>query len=178
MRFLRDALITIVVLVLVLGGFAYVKVRGGGFSTTDQPGQLEKTLARRLVRLSVPDAARTSRNPYAADGDAWHEATDHFNDHCAVCHGRDGRGKTEVGENMYPPVPDLADTAVQQMGDGDIFFVIQNGVRWTGMPAWKHEHTPDETWKLVAFVRHVPSLTADENHRQPPEHSNGAHPHR
>jgi len=65
-----------------------------------------------------------------------------------------------MGENMYPRVPDLADPAVQRFSDGALFSIIQNGVRWTGMPAWKREHSPEDTWKLVAFVRRVPSLTA------------------
>jgi len=177
MRFLIDATITIVVLLLVLGGFAYVEVRSGGFSTADQPGRFEKTMAQRLVRLSVPDAAQTSTNPYAGDAEAWRKAADHFNDHCAACHGRDGRGRTEIGENMYPKVPDFAETVVQQMSDGDLFFIIQNGIRWTGMPGWKREHTPDETWKLVSFVRHVPSATAHDLDATG-DHSKGAHPHR
>jgi mono/diheme cytochrome c family protein len=75
-----------------------------------------------------------------------------------VCHGADGRGRTDIGEYMYPKVPDLAASQVQQLSDGALFFIIQNGVRWTGMPGWKREHTAEETWKLVSFVRHVPSL--------------------
>src|SRR6185369_8929759 len=59
---------------------------------------------------------------------------------------------------MFPPVPDLADPAIQAMSDGALFAIISNGVRWTGMPAFRQEHNADETWKLVAFVRRVPGL--------------------
>jgi mono/diheme cytochrome c family protein len=93
---------------------------------------------------------------------AWRAAADHFEDHCAMCHGSDGRGDTELGANMYPKVPDLADSTVQRLSDGALFSIIQNGVRWTGMPAWKNEHAPEDTWQLVSFVRHVPSLTPAE----------------
>jgi plastocyanin len=61
---------------------------------------------------------------------------------------------------MYPPVPDLASPAIQELSDGALFAIIQNGVRWTGMPSFRASHDDDETWKLVSFVRHVPHLTS------------------
>jgi plastocyanin len=60
---------------------------------------------------------------------------------------------------MYPPVPDLGSPDVQRLSDGALFSVIQHGVRWTGMPAFRSSHTPEETWALVSFVRSVPRLT-------------------
>ena len=48
------------------------------------------------------------------------------------------------------------------MTDGELFYIVQNGVRWTGMPAWKSDHTPEESWRLVSFIRHIPSLSAAE----------------
>jgi mono/diheme cytochrome c family protein len=81
-----------------------------------------------------------------------------------------------MGENMYPKVPDLADASVQRLSDGALFSIIQNGVRWTGMPAWKHEHAPEDTWRLVSFVRKVPSLTAADIESQQ-EHGESHHEH-
>jgi cytochrome c553 len=167
-RFIRDAIIAIVVAAIVLFAVVYARVADGGLSADAQPGRLERQIAGRLVRLSIPSGDRAQKNPFAGDVSA--EAVDHYNDHCAVCHGADGRGHTEMGENMYPKVPDLASPAVQQLSDGDLFFIIQNGVRWTGMPAWKHEHTPEDTWKLVAFVRRVPSLPISETEQKSHEH--------
>jgi mono/diheme cytochrome c family protein len=115
-----------------------------------------------MVRLSIPADLERAPNPFATNVDAWRAAVDHYSDHCALCHGADGHGQTDLGENMYPKVPDLADPDVQRFSDGALFAIIQNGVRWTGMPAWKREHMPDDTWKLVSFVRRVPSLTSEE----------------
>lgn len=123
------------------------------------PGRVETAIARRLVLLSIPDSARRQVNPNAAEGDAWRPGARHFQEHCAFCHGTDGRGSSPVAAKMYPPVPDLADPAIQQMSDGALFAVIQNGVRWTGMPAFRTGHTPEEIWQLVSFVRRVPRLT-------------------
>jgi mono/diheme cytochrome c family protein len=162
MRFIRDAVITVVVLALVVGVLAYARIRAGGFSAAAEPGALERSVATRLLRLSISPEAERATNPFASNLDAWRAAVDHYNDHCAICHGADGRGRTELGENMYPKVPDLADSVVQRLSDGALFSIIQNGVRWTGMPAWKREHTPEDTWKLVSLVRRVPSLTSDD----------------
>jgi mono/diheme cytochrome c family protein len=159
MRFLRDAVITIVLLGFIAAGIAFVIVRRGGLAADKEPGRIERTVAGQLVRLSIPPDAEQQQNPFAADADAWQDARAHYADHCAVCHGRDGKGNTEVGKNMYPRVPDLTRPEVQKRSDGELFYIIQNGVRWTGMPAWKNEHSAEESWKLVAFLRKAPTLT-------------------
>jgi cytochrome c len=89
-------------------------------------------------------------------------AADHFAEHCSVCHGADGRGRSTIGGKMYPPVPDLGSEAVQQYSDGALFAIIRNGVRWTGMPAFRSSDSDEEIWKLVSFIRRVPTLTAED----------------
>jgi mono/diheme cytochrome c family protein len=177
MRFLRDALITVIVLGIAIALVAYSRVRGGGFSADAEPGTFERSIATRLLRLSIPADADRQQNPFATDSNAWRSVVDHFQDHCATCHGQDGRGTTEMGKNMYPKVPDLADARIQSLSDGALFYIIQNGVRWTGMPAWKGEHTPEETWRLVSFVRKMPSLTPQEMESlKPPAEPEAEHP--
>jgi mono/diheme cytochrome c family protein len=132
MRFLRDAVITVVLPVVVAAIVGYFGARGG-LSAETSPGPVERAVATRLPRLAIPSDARNAKNPFP-DTLTWRDAADHFDDHCAVCHGDDGRGATEVGRNMYPKVPDLGSVAIQQMTDGDLFYVIQNGVGWTGVP--------------------------------------------
>jgi mono/diheme cytochrome c family protein len=185
MRFLRHAIVTIIVLALVICMMAYLRVRNGGLSADAQPGAIERVIAMRLVRLSLPAGADRETNPFAADANAWRTAVDHYQDHCATCHGEDGRGNTDVGENMYPKVPDLADARIQGLSDGTLFYIIQNGVRWTGMPAWKREHSAEETWGLVSLIRKLPSLTPQEREAfrksetgeaEKPEHHEHKHP--
>ena len=197
MRFLRDAVITVVILIAVVWFVAYSRVRAGGLSAEAEPGKLEYAIATRLARLSIPADAKHQENPFRADATTWRTAADHYRDHCAQCHGNDGHAKTLLGQAMYPKVPDLADPVVQRMSDGELFYVIQNGVRWTGMPSWRREHSTDDTWRLVSLVRAVPNLTdADlesaglgsrteqndtQQHREHPEpqdeHRTEPHPH-
>ena len=96
MRFLRDALITVIVLVVVIAIIGYSRIRGGGFAADAQPGALERSIATRLVRLSIPADADRQQNPLAADPNAWRSAFEHYQDHCATCHGRDGRGTQHI----------------------------------------------------------------------------------
>jgi mono/diheme cytochrome c family protein len=165
MRFLRDALVTIVVLIAAAALFGYLAFRDGGLSASTEPGRLEASVAERLVALSIPKQADERTNPLAA-GEAWRDAVGHYQDHCAVCHGPYGRANTEIGSNMYPRVTDLASPETQQMSDGALFYIIQNGVRWTGMPAWKNEHSEEETWKLVALIRQLPTLRPEDLHAE------------
>ena len=157
----RARVLGLIVAVAVLGATAVLYAIAGSrpFAADRAPGPVETAVARRLVRLSIPRSERDAANPFGGDRDAWRSAADHFSEHCAVCHGVDGRGSA-IGSHMYPPVPDLASPAIQQFSDGALFSIIQNGVRWTGMPAFRSTDDADEIWKLVSFVRRVPSLTA------------------
>ena len=69
-----------------------------------------------------------------------------------------------MGPNFYPPVPDLRSDAIQSMSDGELFYVIHFGVRYTGMPAWGKDNPEKdaESWQLVHFVRHLTNITPEE----------------
>ena len=183
MRFLRDALVTILLLAIVAIAAVILVVRRGGLAASAEPGRLERSVAGRLVRLAIPADAERLQSPLGEQAEVWRQAREHYLDHCAVCHGRDAKGHTEMGANMYPKVPDLTSTEVQRRSDGALFYIIQNGIRWTGMPAWKEEHSPEDTWKLVAFIRKAPTLTEADMKIEEPVATSGekpskeAHPH-
>lgn len=156
--------VMLVVLLLVAGGLALRRMMAGGFSTREKPSRIEELIARRLRHLAVPEAARAMKNPVPLDEKALSEARDHFADHCALCHANDGRGETQIGKNLYPPAPDMTLPRTQSLSDGEIFSIIKNGVRLTGMPAWG-ENTPEDdmaSWKLVHFIRHLPQISERE----------------
>ena len=67
-----------------------------------------------------------------------------------------------MGQGLYPKPPDLRLRPTQDLTDGEIFYIIQNGIRLTGMPAWGSSHEAEDSWKLVLFIRHLPQLTAEE----------------
>ena len=90
-------------------------------------------------------------------------ARDHFADHCSSCHANDGSGDTMYGKGLYPKPPDLRQAETQNLSDGELFWIIENGVRFTGMPAFGGGHgSEDDSWKLVFFIRHLPQLHDEE----------------
>jgi mono/diheme cytochrome c family protein len=146
---------------LLVAGAA--SVLHNGLSARATPSAMETVLARNAHMLSIPRNARELRNPVAATPDVLREARLHFADHCATCHGNDGRGDSMIGKGLYPKPPDLAAQATQKLSDGELFWIIENGVRFTGMPAFGGDpaHQQD-SWKLVLFIRHLPQISADE----------------
>jgi mono/diheme cytochrome c family protein len=158
---------TLILLVLVaavgLGVAAAVSILHNGLSARATPTALEALLARNAHRLSIPQGARETKNPIAASPEALRAARLHFADHCAVCHGNDGGGDSMMGHGLYPKPPDLRQSETQKFSDGELFWIIENGVRFTGMPAFGGPHgSPEDSWKLVLFIRHLPDLAAEE----------------
>ena len=83
--------------------------------------------------------------------------TEHFADHCAICHGAPGVPKGEIARGLYPQPPDLAVTSKRYTGS-ELFWIIKHGIKMTGMPAWT-DHSDDELWATVAFIEKLPGMT-------------------
>jgi mono/diheme cytochrome c family protein len=135
---------------------------GRGFSAREKPSWLEELLARNARRIATPAGAKALKNPVAPTPENLAAAQAHWVDHCALCHGLDGSGNTSIGRNLYPPAPDLKDETTQDLTDGELYYIINNGVRLTGMPAWGGLHSEEETWQLVFLIRRLPHLTPEE----------------
>jgi mono/diheme cytochrome c family protein len=159
---LRTAILIIVVVLLGMGGALAAMVLHGGLSATATPTRLEALLARSARHLAIPENAREQHNQVAATPENVRDGMMHFADHCAICHGNDGSGDSMIGHGLYPKPPNLKMPDTQKLSDGELFWIIQNGVRFTGMPSFA-EHGKEDGWKLVLFVRHLPELTPLEN---------------
>jgi predicted CXXCH cytochrome family protein len=125
-------------------------------------------VARFVRNLSIPNRAAEESNPWKPTPGVLREAQEAFTARCAVCHGPDGRGQTTIGRNLYPKPPDLHSSLTQKLTDGQIHYIIQNGVRLTGMPAWgnPHEEQSELSWKLVVFIRDLREPTKTERLEQ------------
>ncbi|MBK5293603.1 MAG: c-type cytochrome [Acidobacteriia bacterium] len=147
-----------VLAVAVISFFWYMRSRG--FSAREKPAAYETFFARHLRQMASEPGANNLKNPVEPAPLAIAEARDHFADHCAACHGNKGNGKTQINAGLYPPAPDMRQTETQQLSDGELFYIIKNGIRFTGMPGWGGED--EENWKLVLFIRHLPKLSPKE----------------
>ncbi|HTQ59474.1 MAG TPA: c-type cytochrome [Candidatus Solibacter sp.] len=159
----RGTLILLILLLIVCFGIAViVSILHNGLSARATPSALEKMMARDARHLAIPDSAKALKNPVANSPDNLRDARLHFADHCATCHGNDGRGDTMIGRGLYPKPPDLRLPETQKLSDGELFWVIENGVRFTGMPSFSNPGSEDDSWKLVHFIRYLPQLTLSE----------------
>jgi mono/diheme cytochrome c family protein len=152
------------VLIVALAAGAVFVMGARGFSARERPSELERLVARRVRAMAAPADATNRTNPVPNSPEVLAEARAHWADHCAGCHANNGSGDTEMGKRMYPPAPDMRQADTQQMSDGELFFIIQNGIRMTGMPGWGGGggHDEEASWKLVRFIRHLPQLAAQE----------------
>lgn len=142
-----------------------VSILHDGLSARANPTSLETFFARHARNLAIPRDAKNQKNPVADSAEVQKQARLHFADHCATCHGNDGSGDVTIGRGLYPKPPDLRSARTQNLSDGEIFWIIENGVRFTGMPAFggSGEHgTSEDSWKLVRFIRHLPQLAQEE----------------
>lgn len=152
----------IAVLAVCAAGYLVAAILHGGLSARATPTGLEAMLARNARHLAIPAGARSTKNPVAPTEETLRDARLHYADHCATCHGNDGSGDTMIGRGLYPKPPDLRLDETQRLSDGELFWIVENGVRFTGMPAFSTHGAEDDSWKLVDFIRHLPKLTTDE----------------
>ena len=147
----------------ILGAVGFAVV---GVSARSEPPTFEVILARAARHWLIPRAARAEVNPVAASLEVLDSAMRHWADHCASCHGNDGRGETALGRGLYPRAPNMTLEATQKLSDGELFWIIENGIKLTGMPAWGDGSSSgderEESWELVHFIRHLPELTREE----------------
>jgi mono/diheme cytochrome c family protein len=166
MRFLAGVLFGI--LLVVLGAAAFLATGSFNVAATLPPGSVEKQVAAMALSRSVQRRAPTAKNPLAGSADAVRAGMAHYKEMCVTCHGAPGVDPSEIGEGLNPPAPDLTLPKVQARTDGQLFWIVQNGIRMTGMPAFGPTHKDEEVWKIVTFLRHLPELTQEEEKQLKP----------
>jgi mono/diheme cytochrome c family protein len=143
--------------------------------TSDKPPSREETsVANAAKDVVIPLEAGKKKNPLPESDEVVSQGQEVFLGSCAQCHGADGRGDSNIGPKMYPPAMDLTSAHVQHWNDGELFWIIQNGVRLTGMPFWQSSISEDDTWKLTRFIHHLPSIDAASASASAPSSAQGA----
>ncbi len=159
-KLLSRVLVGILAGIGVLTVAAVIWLLSGGMSSRRTPGTVETWLAVQMRSIAISAADRQMADPEPAGPLALKIGLEQFADHCTTCHANDGSGQVDVGRGLYPRPPDLRGQTTQSMTDGEMFHIINDGVRFTGMPAWNHEAR--ESWALVRFIRHLPDLSKAE----------------
>jgi len=158
------AFLWLVALLIVAGAGLAGYLMWTGVSARGEPGAVERVVARGVRNLVVARRARALRNPVERAPEVIAAGLAHYADHCASCHATDGSGNTEMGRNLFPKAPDMRLPATQDLTDGELFWIIENGIRFTGMPGWSTgtKEGEDASWHLVHFIRHLPDVSEPE----------------
>jgi mono/diheme cytochrome c family protein len=161
------ALLILIAVTVGIGGVVTYSIVSRGLSAHAQPSRAEETLARAMRHWATPAGVRRRSNPVQPTPEVFAQALKAFADHCATCHANDGSGETQIGRGLYPKVPDMRAAGTQSLTDGEIFSIIEHGIRLSGMPGWGNG-TPEgerESWALVHFIRRLPKLTPEDIER-------------
>jgi mono/diheme cytochrome c family protein len=150
-------------ILLVAAGAAAI-VYTGSFNTSAEkpPSKMEKTLATFALNKSVERRAPNRKNPLPATPENLRGGLAHFRENCVVCHGAPGVDPGEIGQGLNPGAPDLTLPRVQARSDGQLYWLVDEGIRMSGMPAFGPTHGENELWQIVAFLRHLPEITDEE----------------
>jgi mono/diheme cytochrome c family protein len=153
--------IAVILFALVLAGG--IMVSQFNLSALPEPGKTETAIATKAKRFLVRRASRAGVPPAAAGTRAGIEEGDKlFGTDCSECHGNSGREPTDAGRWMYPRAADLGSADVQKYSDRELFWIVKNGIRLSGMPAFGRVESDEHIWNLVRFVRTLPN---NENRR-------------
>jgi mono/diheme cytochrome c family protein len=143
----------------------------------NRPGAAEEALVNQIKKETVGGAGW--KNPLPDTPETQQMGAEHFQHHCEICHGLDGHNTgVPFATKMSPPVADLGDKFVQNYTDGQLKWIIDNGIRYTGMPAWSGILDDNEQWALVTFMRHLPakgSLGPPPVYKETEEEHNATH---
>jgi len=121
-----------------------------------QPGGAE-TKVMQWTKHNITIGGKNDKNPIQASSDTIESGKQTFGFYCVVCHGRDGQNTgVPFAKSISPPIPSLASDDIQRYTDGQLKWIIENGISPSGMPASKGILSDDDIWTIVVYLRHLP----------------------
>jgi mono/diheme cytochrome c family protein len=151
--------IAAMVSVVVLGGLMLIYSGTYNVAATEPHWTLTHWIVGVTKLRSIKaHAAGISAPPNLSDDGEVAEGIEHFAAHCVICHGAPGVPRGDIALRLYPSPPDLTGVS-ETYGPGELFWIVKNGIKATGMPAWR-DHSDDELWTIVAFLRKLPAISA------------------
>jgi mono/diheme cytochrome c family protein len=159
MRFIRGFIWALILLILaaaaiIISGFYNVA------ATQADPGIVQWLLGFTKDR-SVSRHAGGGTAPAALTDAQARDGFRFYNEACIYCHGAPGKDPTDIGKGLNPEPPFLPDVA-KRWTSAELFWIVKNGIKMTGMPAFGPTHKDEEIWNAVAFVQRLPKMSAEQ----------------
>ena len=146
-------------IVIAIAGLWVAKTGRVSFEADQEASHLERSLAMGAVDAATDRRAPDVKNPLAPTEENIVSGAHIYFDHCAGCHGVPSNPDSQFGRSFNPPVPAFfKDTP--DMPENQNFYIVQHGIRWTGMPAWKNMLNETQIWQVVTFMSNIEKLPA------------------
>lgn len=158
--------------VAVFGALLIVLSGAFNVAAVEPDSAVTEWILHTTMRRSVKVRSSGIMAPKSFTDQQMRDGFDEFNAMCVGCHGAPGRMRSKVGKGLRPQAPDLAQAA-RTWEDGNLFWIVKNGIKMTGMPAFGPTHDDQTIWNIVAFVRRLPDIT-NAQYRQLEEQAVGS----
>jgi mono/diheme cytochrome c family protein len=158
---MRLRVIIVLVIIAIGAGAVFLAYNRIRLDSLHEPGSVETFLATNLKKVLISRSSSKGIPPAPTDLPAsTKEGETVYGTDCSMCHGMDGHSPTDTGRWMSPRASDLTSPLVQQYSDRELFWIIKNGIRLTGMPAFGKVEPDEHIWNLVHYVRTLPGKKA------------------
>lgn len=166
---MRGFIFGVIITLIVLFGGAYLYTTTGHFdirAVGNTPGTFERRTANKSVDEWVDAHAPKQANPFQPAMDNIMDGSMTYDKNCAMCHGSLKEPTSPLRKNFYPSVPQLM-TNMPDDPDGNLFYVIKNGIRYTAMPGWDGVLSDDDIWKTVIFIKNSAQMKDNSQQQNP-----------
>jgi mono/diheme cytochrome c family protein len=147
--------------VVVAGALVFIYSGVFDISATTPHFAVTHRVLTTLKEQSMKRQARDVEVPDLDDPEKVHAGFRNYHAMCVTCHNAPGAVASEISKGLYPQAPNLAETA-QGRTSAELYMIIKRGIKMSGMPAWEPTHSGDEIWGVVAFLKVLPTMSADE----------------
>jgi mono/diheme cytochrome c family protein len=156
---MKNFILGFILAVLVIGGGLYLYVKKGymSFDADQAPTSFEEHTAMAAVDAATDRRAPETKDPLQPTEENIVAGAKSYLNHCAGCHGVPSNPDSPFAHSFYPAVPTFFKDA-PDMSENQNFYIIQHGIRWTGMPAWNKTLNETETWQIVTFLSNIEKL--------------------
>jgi mono/diheme cytochrome c family protein len=138
---------------------AFIAAGGYNIAASDEHAGLTHWLLDKTKQRSVAVRAETNRVPETFNATQVKGGFTEYNEMCVTCHGAPGKEPSDIGKGLNPHPPDLG-KAVTKWSNAELFWILKNGIKMTGMPAFGATHSDETLWSIVAFLRELPRTSA------------------
>jgi mono/diheme cytochrome c family protein len=159
MKIIITVVATIVVLIIL--GLATVLSGVTNVSAENQDKGLVKWVLSTASDRSIERHAKGIEVPVLGDSAQVAMGFEHYQEMCVTCHGAPGVDRSEIGEGLNPHAPNLS-KSITDMSDAELYWVLKNGIKMTGMPSFGKTHTEEQLWAMVSFVKKLPGMTDEQ----------------